>query len=46
MFAAFTLGVAAVMFAPGKRLNLAALLYQLCLYPLFDLTGLFSGDWY
>jgi hypothetical protein len=46
VFVAFTLGVAAVMFLPGKALNMAALLYQLCLYPLFDTLGTFSANWY
>jgi hypothetical protein len=46
VFAAFSAGVAGAMFLPSKRLNLAALIYQLCLYPLFDLTGLFAGDWF
>ena len=46
IFLAFSAGVAAVMFVPGKRLNIAALLYQLCLYPLFDAVGMMSGDWY
>jgi hypothetical protein len=46
VFVAFTAGVAAVCFLPGKRLNMAALLYQLILYPLFDVTGVMSGNWF
>jgi hypothetical protein len=46
VFLAFSTGVAAVMFLPGKRLNTGALLYQLLLYPLFDATGIMSGTWY
>jgi len=46
VFAAFSAGVAGVMFLPGKRLNIAALLYQLLLYPLFDLAGVMSGTWF
>lgn len=46
VFVAFTLGVAAVCFLPGKRLNIVALIYQLCLYPLFDLLGVMAGNWY
>ena len=46
VFTAFSLGVAAVMFLPSKALNIAALIYQLILYPLFDLVGTFSTNWY
>jgi|tagenome__1003787_1003787.scaffolds.fasta_scaffold20988039_4 hypothetical protein len=46
VFLTFSLGVAAVMFLPGKRLNIAALIYQLCLYPLLDLVGVLSSNWY
>jgi hypothetical protein len=46
VFVAFTAGVAAVCFAPGRRLNMAALIYQLCLYPLFDLLGVMSNTWF
>lgn len=46
VFVAFSLGVAAVMFAPTKFLNIAALIYQLLLYPLFDILGTFSTNWY
>ena len=46
VFIAFSLGVLAVMFLPTKRLNIAALIYQLLLYPLFDLLGTFSTSWY
>lgn len=46
VFIAFSAGVAAVMFLPGRRLNIAALIYQLLLYPLFDLLGTFTTNWY
>lgn len=46
IFLAFSAGVAATCFLPGKRLNMAALLYQLCLYPLFDILGMLSPNWY
>lgn len=46
VFLAFTAGMAAAIFLPGKRLNIAALLYQLMLYPLFDLAGVLSGIWF
>lgn len=46
IFLAFSLGVAALCFMPGRRLNIAALIYYLLLYPLFDLLGMFSPDWY
>jgi hypothetical protein len=46
VFVAFSAGVAAVMFLPGKALNIAALIYQLLLYPLFDAVGTFSASWY
>ena len=46
VFVAFTAGVAAVCFLPGKRLNIAALLYQLLLYPLFDVLGILSNNWF
>jgi len=46
VFLTFSVGVAAVMFLPGKRLNMAALLYQLGLYPLFDVLGMMSSNWY
>ncbi len=46
VFLAFSTGVAAVMFLPGKRLNMAALLYQLLLDPLFDATGIMTGTWF
>ena len=39
-------GMAGAIFLPGKRLNMAALLYQLMLYPLFDLAGVLSGTWF
>jgi len=46
VFLAFSLGMAAAIFLPGKRLNMAALLYQLMLYPLFDVVGVMSGTWF
>jgi hypothetical protein len=46
VFGAFSFGMAAAIFLPGKRLNMAALLYQLLLYPLFDLSGVLSGTWF
>ncbi|MGE5564127.1 MAG: hypothetical protein ACM3ZV_12615 [Bacillota bacterium] len=46
VFLAFTAGVAAVCFLPGKRLNMAALVYQLILYPLFDASGIMSSNWF
>jgi|KBSMisStaDraftv2_1062788.scaffolds.fasta_scaffold123772_2 hypothetical protein len=46
IYLAFTLGVAAVAFAPGKRWSLAALIYYLLLYPTFDLLGMFGPNWY
>jgi len=46
IFLAFSSGVAAIAFAPGRRLSLAALIYYLLLYPLFDLLGMFGPNWY
>jgi hypothetical protein len=46
VFLAFSAGVAGVCFLPGKALNMAALLYQLILYPVFDLLGTFATKWY
>ena len=46
IFLAFSSGVAAISFVPGKRLNLAALIVYLLLYPLFDLLGMFAINWY
>ena len=43
---AFTLAVAAVAFAPGRRLSLAALIIYLLLYPLFDLVGMLAPGWF
>jgi hypothetical protein len=37
---AFTLGMAAVIILPGKRTNIALLIYQIALYPLFDIVGM------
>jgi len=45
-FIPFSLGVAALCFLPGKRLNLAALVAYLLLYPLFDLSGYLVNGWY
>ena len=36
---AFTFGMAGAIFLPGKRTNIAFLLYQIALYPAFDLLG-------
>ena len=42
---AFTLGMAGAIFLPGKRTNLAFLLYQIALYPLLDILGIMgSGE--
>jgi hypothetical protein len=38
-FAAFSLGAVGMMFLPGKRANLAALLYQISLYPVLAELG-------
>jgi hypothetical protein len=46
IFLAFSAGVAATCLLPGKRLNMAALLYQLLLYPLFDVLGILAGTWF
>jgi hypothetical protein len=46
IYIAFTFGVAAVAFAPGKRWSLAALIYYLLLYLVFDALGLFAPNWY
>lgn len=46
VFLSFSLGVAALMFLPGRRLNLAALIYYLLLYPAFDIAGMLSANWY
>lgn len=46
VFLAFSAGVAAVCFLPGRGLNMAALLYQLILYPMFDVLGTFATNWY
>lgn len=46
VFLAYSAGVAAVCFLPGKRVNMAALIYQLVLYPLFDAFGTLSGNWF
>lgn len=37
---AFTLGMAAVIILPGKRTNIALLLYQIALYPLLEVVGM------
>ncbi|MEO7365348.1 MAG: hypothetical protein ABIW03_03425 [Sphingomicrobium sp.] len=41
--AAFTLGMAGAIFLPGKRTNIAFLLYQIALYPLFDILGIMGS---
>lgn len=46
IYLAFSLGVAAIAFAPGKRTSLSALIYYLLLYPTFDLLGMFGPNWY
>ena len=46
VFLAFSAGVAGVCFLPGRALNMAALIYQLCLYPLFDALGVMSRSWF
>jgi hypothetical protein len=46
VFIAFSTGMAVAIFVPGKRRNVAALLYQLALYPLFDVMGVMSGTWF
>ena len=38
--AAFTIGMAAVIVLKGKRTNIALLLYQIALYPLFEIVGM------
>ncbi len=43
--AAFTVGMIGAIFLPGKRTNLAFLLYQIALYPLLDILGIMgSGE--
>lgn len=43
--AAFTLGMAGAIFLPGKRTNIAFLLYQIALYPFFAIVGIMgSGE--
>ena len=41
--AAFTLGMAGAILLPGKRTNIALLLYQLALYPLFAILGIMGA---
>lgn len=42
---AFTVGMAGAIFLPGKRTNIAFLLYQIALYPLLGLLGIMgSGE--
>ena len=41
--AAFTLGMAGAIFLPGKRTNIAFLLYQIALYPLFAMIGIMGA---
>jgi hypothetical protein len=38
--AAFTIGMAALIVLKGKRTNIALLLYQIALYPLFEIVGM------
>ena len=43
--AAFTVGMAGAIFLPGKRTNIAFLLYQIALYPALDVLGIMgSGE--
>ena len=39
----FTLGMAGAIFLPGKRTNLAFLLYQIALYPLLAILGIMGA---
>jgi hypothetical protein len=41
--AAFTFGMAGAILLPGKRLNIAFLIYQLVLYPLFAVIGIMGA---
>ena len=38
--AAFTFGMAGAIFLPGKKTNVAFLLYQIALYPILDVVGI------
>ena len=40
---AFTVGMAGAIFLPGKRTNVLLLLYQIALYPLFDVLGIMGS---
>jgi hypothetical protein len=42
----FSSAVAAIAFVPGRRLNLAALIFYLLLYPTFELLGMFGPNWF
>jgi hypothetical protein len=46
IFLAFSSGVAAIAFAPGRRWSVVALLYYLSLYFVFDANGMFAKSWY
>ena len=46
VYLAFSSAVVAIAFAPGRRWSLAALLYYLSLYFIFDVLGTFSHEWY
>ena len=46
VFLAFSSAVAAIAFAPGRRWSVAALLYYLFLYFLFDAAGMYAKNWY
>ena len=41
--AAFTFGMAGAIFLPGKRTNIAFLLYQIALYPFFAIVGIMGS---
>ena len=41
--AAFTFGMAGAILLPGKRVNIAFLIYQLVLYPLFAVIGIMGA---
>ena len=43
VLAAFTLGMAGAILLPGKRVNIAFLLYQIALYPLFAIVGMMGA---
>lgn len=41
--AAFTVGMGGAIFLPGKRTNIAFLLYQIALYPALDVLGIMGS---